>query len=1121
MPCNYTSHNFFMNLPPHIHVLVLYEIRRPKDRLKEDLTRYGWTLQISAGSRTEECVAIAFRANAALLTPLNTSSFSPQGKGTTNSGACWVDIIYPQGKLRVSSVYAHANIRKREAQPLGEWIMANCGPTHTPTVIMGDFNCTANTITEAYTMSLGLLELVQGRTTFQRIRAQVSTSIDRCFVSRQMTTSFKITPNALCSDHAQLLLELPYDQTPKIQRMSYPPPEWKCPDTVQEFMKQASESKQSHRMQREPSKLVRLKRAVGERLQDRWRAIEGGDVQKIQKLNREIKDIKKKISFIVMGKVAEMTIKDRKLPFKPPHVVNQTPWIQHFRKRFSSEVYDPAIYESKGPIRLKINPQETETAIKSLLKKEGARTQDISIQFLKTCEDPLVQDLSTTFEKWLLHDIPEELETSLLFPALKPGKKAVDATTKEPVPESHRPICIMNLLPKIFAQTLFCKLREIANRILAKHNFQQAGGWLPGAMQKIILKAQEWLMQNEDNVIIIADLEAAYDSIPHAELLDHIEELLGLAWRNAVAIILKSQRCRIAFHEGPSTEIRLGTGLLQGSALSVPLFLLYVMKSPFEGQQPKTESSAYMDDLATQTTIQLTEQVLHKQLQWARSKKLTFAPSKLSIVTARKVTIQVNGTPVKTVQTARLLGACLHAKGSKLKGCQRFHRKVETLSRKVNRISTGYFTATIRKAQLFSSYGLSTIALHCLSRCFEGEDSKLVNARQRIVPKHAKSKGYKRFVESSLGYKLCSIQEYVTAQRLRALTAAGMPMKAYKDIYAEEPKYIAPTESREQKWPKEFQDFIHRLAALGQEPLIFAHDGGYHHSKSIGSIGMAVQKLNSEDIITCGLKITGTVTSSTHSEAIAGLAMHVAFMEAGTTNITQGYTDSEDLCKIRKNGKSNNPVAKALRKLEFLPEYTWNKGHADNKLINACDDAEKKATHSISVGPLIQKLLPETLTAQFKIDSASIEAVQFQEIARFYRRMCTFYSDWRLLQRTQIRIPIAKCRQRKHRYLRWAGVMDLLQSMQRHSVGPERTRVQCVVPGCSKYQTMSHILQASDERHLNYMGQLRGYATWYSEPLTPDEVIAEIILKDSRDNLLRLAARIFKLSEDPPAKQWA
>eukprot|EP00757_Euglenozoa_sp_SAG-D1_P018826 gene18826-6207_t len=140
MPCNFTSHNFFTNLPLHIHVLVLYEIRRPKDRLKEDLTRYGWTLQVSTGSGEEECVAIAFRANAASLIPLNTSSFSQRGKGTTNSGACWVDILYPQGKLRVSSVYAHASIRKREAQPLGEWIIANCGPNHTPSVIMGDFN---------------------------------------------------------------------------------------------------------------------------------------------------------------------------------------------------------------------------------------------------------------------------------------------------------------------------------------------------------------------------------------------------------------------------------------------------------------------------------------------------------------------------------------------------------------------------------------------------------------------------------------------------------------------------------------------------------------------------------------------------------------------------------------------------------------------------------------------------------------------------------------------------------------------------------------------------------------------------------------------------------------------
>ncbi|KAJ9437613.1 hypothetical protein DIPPA_13927 [Diplonema papillatum] len=87
----------------------------------------------------------------------------------------------------------------------------------------------------------------------------------------------------------------------------------------------------------------------------------------------------------------------------------------------------------------------------------------------------------------------------------------------------YRPIAIMPLMVKLLHVCLYLKMKHACQQFIKEGNFQYGCG-RPDATLEIFQRAQDWLDADDDGdeddrAVVIADIEAAYDSVPHAQLL--------------------------------------------------------------------------------------------------------------------------------------------------------------------------------------------------------------------------------------------------------------------------------------------------------------------------------------------------------------------------------------------------------------------------------------------------------------------------------------------------------------------------------------------------------------------------------------------------------------------------
>ncbi|KAJ9473452.1 putative RNA-directed DNA polymerase from transposon BS [Diplonema papillatum] len=146
---------------------------------------------------------------------------------------------------------------------------------------------------------------------------------------------------------------------------------------------------------------------------------------------------------------------------------------------------------------------------------------------------------------------------------------------------------------------VYLKIRDLCIERIKAKDFQY-GCQRQHATLEILQRAQEWMDggDEEDPAVVIADIEAAYDTVPHDKLLEEIRNEFGDEWARSIEAVLESQWYTLTTNEGFTPPMALRRGLLQGSPLSMILYLYYTADPP-----DLTQCKAYVDDLTSLAAV--------------------------------------------------------------------------------------------------------------------------------------------------------------------------------------------------------------------------------------------------------------------------------------------------------------------------------------------------------------------------------------------------------------------------------------------------------------------------------------------------------------------------------------
>jgi len=322
------------------------------------------------------------------------------------------------------------------------------------------------------------------------------------------------------------------------------------------------------RSTRKPTHIKRLEAAAANRLHARWEAQQANNESGIHRLNAEIKNIREKLDLCARGDHVD-PIRPKKIPYPPPMINDPEATLTHFYKRMAATLHRDTSSFHQGQVET-ISPADVHNAIERLRRKRGSRQIDLPVSVLDEVNNDDINFLCSLFNDWIMQGIPPRFATSWIFLTRKSNKASG--------PTAFRPIAIMTLYTKLLHTSIYTRLKEKAYKVIRDQKFPLSTV-NPQAIMEIIENTQSLLEKsgkscdNDEMAVLMSDIEAAYDSVPHGPLVAMIRKNFGQRWANTIQQIIASQSITFAVHNGFSDSVYMGRGLTQGSSLSVLLFL--------------------------------------------------------------------------------------------------------------------------------------------------------------------------------------------------------------------------------------------------------------------------------------------------------------------------------------------------------------------------------------------------------------------------------------------------------------------------------------------------------------------------------------------------------------------
>jgi len=297
---------------------------------------------------------------------------------------------------------------------------------------------------------------------------------------------------------------------------------------------------------------------------------------------------------------------------------------------------------------------EVEKATKGIKNKRSSGPDELLMCMVKDCADLIIPDLHRLFNECVLNNhFPEEWKLAKVTPIHKKGKKNMV--------ENYRPVSGLATLSKIFERCILGRLEGSVEDDWCQHGFRPGHGTVTACLevQHHVSKA----LDNKEKVILYTlDMSAAFDLL-RKELLE-----LGDVPSELSAIImnfLSDRRAYVKIGQDHSIIRELKYGVPQGSVLGPKLFSFYTKKLRSIISVPGVEVVSYADDSfvicqadSLEDVIKLTEEVLTRHANWLGSIGMVVNATKTELVYFGKelVTINVNGSSIKSVEDVRVLG---------------------------------------------------------------------------------------------------------------------------------------------------------------------------------------------------------------------------------------------------------------------------------------------------------------------------------------------------------------------------------------------------------------------------------------------------------------------------------
>uniref|UniRef100_A0A670KAD3 Reverse transcriptase domain-containing protein n=1 Tax=Podarcis muralis TaxID=64176 RepID=A0A670KAD3_PODMU len=277
--------------------------------------------------------------------------------------------------------------------------------------------------------------------------------------------------------------------------------------------------------------------------------------------------------------------------------------------------------ENRSILNCKITPQEIEIAIQNMKLGKSPGPDGLTSKYYKILKDYLIQPLMEVSNEIMEgKKAPESWKEA--FITLIPKSEAEKTQLK-----NYRPISLLNVDYKIFADILASRFKKVLNEVIHKDQ----AGFLPGrhlfANTRNIIDILE-LLQTDVNikaVLIFIDAEKAFDNISWKFMKGNLEGMgVGRGFENGIDTIYSEQKAKLIVNNVVTEEFKIEKGTRQGCPISPLLFIsvLEVLLNMIRGDQlvegiqvgaKQYKLNAFADDLVL--TLQEPESSTKRVLQ--------------------------------------------------------------------------------------------------------------------------------------------------------------------------------------------------------------------------------------------------------------------------------------------------------------------------------------------------------------------------------------------------------------------------------------------------------------------------------------------------------------------------
>jgi hypothetical protein len=222
----------------------------------------------------------------------------------------------------------------------------------------------------------------------------------------------------------------------------------------------------------------------------------------------------------------------------------------------------------------------TEDEVKKIINNSPTKSCELDplpTTLLKDCIDVIVPTVTKIVNQSLSSGIfPSSLKSAIVRPLLK--KPSLD----HDILKNYRPVSNLSFLSKVLERIVLARISPFlkCNKLLDNH---QSAYRANHSIETALLKVQSDILTAMDQgrlvALVLLDLSAAFDTVDHCVLINHLKQLGfdGSVLQFFISYLSDRTQC-VKIQNASSTSSELVFGVPQGSVLGPILFSLYTSR---------------------------------------------------------------------------------------------------------------------------------------------------------------------------------------------------------------------------------------------------------------------------------------------------------------------------------------------------------------------------------------------------------------------------------------------------------------------------------------------------------------------------------------------------------------